>query len=170
MWKFLSTNELVKGAVIAALGYGLLALIVSPNTIIELLNGVFLGVLVMVVAIYWRMGWDALCGNEPYERSHRFAVGVALLWLSYAGFRTISVLIHSFEEWDWLRNSHFIGVFMMMAILAGIMQVTAPGLHSGREPPDDQEYIHGRDKPTLLAAMLLGLIVALIAYGFQRVG
>lgn len=160
MFRNLTRNTILKGAAAIAAVYVVAALIFSADTLVEIMNGLYLGVLVSVVAVYWRTGWDALKGEGEYGRVQHFAIGCTLLWISFTIIRSVSILTIAWPEWGWLRSSHFISIAQVLAVLAGFMQVTAPDFKSG--------YARGRDHDTLIGAMLLSVIVSVGAYIFQN--
>lgn len=169
MRKNLLRNEPLIGGLVIACLYLAIAYFVRPARMIELLNGAYIGVVVTVVLVYWRTGVAAILGVGRYGRVQRFALGCALQWLAFTMLRGLSAFMLSFDNMGWIRESHLVAIPVLMAVVAGVMQVTAPGM--GPDPEDlDQspsQFVHGRDGPMLLLAVTLGLIVACIVIAFE---
>lgn len=152
-------NEFARFCLMACTLFAIAALVLKADDLVDVCNGMFLGVFVTLCMVYWRTGMDAVRGHGPYSRVQHFALGCAFVWISFAGLRTIGVLaIHWPQMFDWMRSSYPLAFIEWIAIFGGIMQITAPGMKSG--------YMHGRDSRWLFCALLLGALVSVWAFTF----
>lgn len=169
MRRMLKTEPFIGGLVAAAVYVGV-AYFVRPARMIELLNGAYFGVLATVFVVWWRTGWEAIRGIGRYGRVQRFALSIALQWIAFSMLRGLSAVVRSADDLNWVRDSHAAAIPLFIAVIAGIMQVTAPGMgpdpEEGKRTPS-QLFVQGRDKPLLLLGLAVGLIVACVVIAFE---
>lgn len=156
------SSRILGKAIIVLIGYFALSWLISPDIMIELLNGLFIGTLATVAIVFRKVLLEAIEGKSDYGRVEQFALGLGFQWLALTMGRINSI---------WLRSStpegiidrisyHTTGLMIATAIVAGVMQITAPGWESG--------YLHGRDRRTLLVSSAVGLAIAFALFLLQR--
>lgn len=160
MHKFISSRKLVLFAVIAAALYAVLALLLPERFLMELFNGVFLGVVGAVSVVFFPLAIRAI-RNKTFDRVSQLVVGIILTWFSLIGSRALSVLINATGEATRIAASPIIGLLAYMAILGGVLHVTAPGMVE-----NEWKY----NKGLLACGLFVGFIVAGIAIFVQRNG
>lgn len=153
-------NELVHIALVAAGIFFVAASLIETRMLIDLFNGLLAGVMLVIIAAYYRLGIEALASGKTFTRVHRFAIGCALVWLAFAVLRIVGVLSTLWPSSADFRNSLFVAAAEFTAILGGVLQLTAPGHRSG--------YLHGRDGAWLAVAMMIGALASLWAFAVFR--
>lgn len=145
-------NRVVAIAVLStAIFLGLAYVFPMPHLLV-LLNGVFAGTMAAVTVAYWRLLWNAVLGIRPYDRVRQMTLGFALCWAAYI----ISVLSSIYFQSTGLdiNSSLFIAGSRYLAIIAAVLQVTAPDFGLG--------LFHGRDRKVLATGVVVGIIVAFV--------
>ena len=120
----------------------------------EILNGIFVGVAVVVCLVFWRVTLDTVSGRGEYHRAQRMALGITLLWVAF-NLRTFqSILYRATDNAQWVLDLPTSAAVTFIAIIAGYLQITSPGF---RMQPG---YVHGHSRARLAFAVILGTVVA----------
>lgn len=132
---------------------------IDPNLLMSVLNGLFAGLIVGVLAAYYRLIWEAIRGDGEYDRIRGYSLGLFLPWVAL--FMLISVSIYS-RSTEYYSGSNYMAAALgrYIAIIAAVMQVNA--LDFG------YAFLHGRDKMVVRASIVLGIAVAVTTVAFQQ--
>lgn len=143
-------SRVLLGVFVTLLFFLLIHLTLPSGVLIGVLNGVFTGAMAALVVAYWRLLWNAVRGIRPYDRVRQMTLGFATCWIAYGIGVLVSVYLQSsgFDQ----RASTMVAFSRYMAILAAVLQVTAPDFGLG--------LFHGRDRKTLWTGIVVGLVVA----------
>lgn len=144
-----------------SLFYFVLAFTVDRFTLYALLNGIFMGVTVAVIAVYWPMFWRSI-REVPFNRTSHLALGIGLVWIALIVSRALSIYTrHSNPELAVSAeafNNPFVGYVGLLAILGGVFHVSGAGIDS------HGKFTRGRNLLlicTIVGAVLAGSVVAL---------
>ena len=141
---------------LATLFFGLVAYS-DLETLIIVLNGLFVGSMVAIVVAYHQLIIGAAFGIGEYNRVRQMTIGFAVMWtvicLSAAGS------IYARWKGAELTAPMLTAAIRFLAIVGAVMQITAPDFGLG--------LFHGRDRKTLWAGFLLGTATAAAAILFQ---
>lgn len=148
------------GAFACAAFYGVLRLLLNPDQLIVILNGLFTGSIAAVLVAYGPLIWYAICGKQPYDRVWQMTLGFAILWAAVCVGVSNSIFIRT--TGDALPANDLTPIARYMAIIAACVQVTAPDFGLG--------IFHGRDRKVLWSAITMGLLVAAIIIIVQQHG
>ncbi len=148
------------GAAACAFVYALLRLMLSPDELVILLNGLFAGSITAVAVAYGPLIWYAVIGRHPYDRVWQMTLGFAVLWLAVCVGVANSVFLRASDLAP--PTTDLTPIARFLAIIAACIQVTAPDFGLG--------IFHGRDRKVLWSAVSLGLLVATLIIAVQQVG
>lgn len=141
---------------LAALFFGLVTYC-DLETLIIVLNGVFVGSMVAIVVAYHQLILGAALGIGEYNRVRQMTIGFAVMWtvicLSAGGS------IYARSRGAELTTPMLTAAIRYLAIIGAVLQITAPDFGLG--------LFHGRDRKTLWAGFILGLATAIAAMLFQ---
>lgn len=154
-----TTARIVMWAAFLTAGYFLLAKIVTPTLLLDVINGAFLGVLVAVFIVYSPLVWDSLW-NSKFDRVSQLSIGIGLLWLSIGMTKGWEGFIKYSGNPACLANHPLVGYIAFVAVCAGSLFVTAPGYHSTATPIP----FGGGNRKLLLIFGALGAFVALVLH------
>ena len=138
--------------VVGAIGFGILASTFTLDSLIVMLNGLFAGSLVSLLVAFGPLIWTLFRGKEPTSRAQELALGFFSLWIAYVLTAYVSVWTRSIGEAT-SNPSYMSALSRYIAVYAAVRQVTAPDYGLG--------FIYGRDRKILIAALALGLLVAI---------
>jgi hypothetical protein len=137
------------------------AIIFPPAVLVEMLNGLFIGVLFTVTVVYRKLIADSFTNYMLYTRVQQFAIGCALTWVAIACARFASIYFRSNGGTSQIAALDYVTAFgIYTAVCAGYMQITAPGWDDG--------YMHGRDRFTLVMASAVGIAIAFFVFWVQE--
>lgn len=157
MFANLAPNRVVPAALgLAALFFGLQSLM-TPDQLMVLLNGVFVGSVVAIVVAFHRVIIGALTGKEPYDRALQMTLGLAALWISATLGVVNSIYLRSLGSE--IPTTVFTALPRYLAIVAAVLQVTAPDFGLG--------IFYGRDRRALWLGAGLGAVFAVAVIWFQ---
>lgn len=128
-----------------------MAYTIPIDLFIVLLNGVFVGAMAAISIAYWPLVKNAILGVRPYDRVRQMTIGFVLCWFAY--IMSVSVSIHFRSADIDVQSSLLTAAGRYAAVVAAIMQVTAPDFGLG--------LFHGRDRKVLYTGIGVGLMVAL---------
>lgn len=150
-------------AVFLALVYWFFASIMPVDILVPLLNGIFVGVTLALFVAYWRLGWATIrLSRQEYRRADQFAIGIELMWAAIFINRSYAVYLRVIGQAHGFTDNHWVGVFVYMWIVAGFLQVTAPGLYEGLDVGKDKWTLY---ITTVLGALLAGVLVLAQGWG-----
>lgn len=152
MTKFMNRvgNDPLLAAIFAAIVFFILYALLPIRNLIIVLNGLFFGAMSAVVVSYWQLIVNTVAGEKPYDRVRQMTLSFVLCWIAYVGSAYGSVYLRSggLVVVDLTSTA----VFRYIAIVAALMQVTAPDFGLG--------IFHGRDRKALWTSLVIGLIVS----------
>jgi hypothetical protein len=147
-------------ALVCAAFYAILRMVVSPNELIILLNGLFFGAVTAVAIAYGKLVLFAILGRSPYDKVWQMTLGFFILWLAVFVAVANSVFIRTIGEPAPINDLTSIARYL--SIIAACVQVTAPDFGLG--------IFHGRDRKVLWASVTVGLLVAVLVILLQQFG
>jgi hypothetical protein len=130
----------------------------GPDRTIVMLNGLFAGSMVAIVVAYHRLIWFAMLGRGEYDRVRQMTLGFAVCWAAVCVGVANSVMLRA--SGGYVPTSELTAVARYLAIIAAILQVTAPDFGLG--------LFHGRDRRVLWTGGTLGLISAALVIALQE--
>jgi hypothetical protein len=135
-------------------------LVTSPGVMIVMLNGLFCGALVGLVAAYVPLIMRALHRSSEYPDVRQFSVGRGLAWASIAMGVAASVYVQAAD----LRTVPLtlVALARWTAICGAVLEVYSPeaGLNLG--------WTAGRDRTIMNVSLAAGLVVAVAVILAQR--
>lgn len=132
--------------------------LVPTPVLIELLNGLFLGLAFSVSVVFAPLLWRAI-KVKRFDRVAQLTVGIILTWISLALSRLASVVGVIVDRPGSMVGSHIVGLAAYLAVLGGILHITAPGMFEDR-----LQYNRG----ILVFAFVVGLGIAAATIFLQR--
>jgi hypothetical protein len=153
----LATSKAVGWFAGLSIAYFLATLVVPLPKLINVLNGAFLGVGVLVTVIYAPLFWRSVRKSE-LDRVALLAIGIGSLWAAYVGSRAVSAYYRNFGgDVSKAFNNPWVGYFILIALAAGVLHVIAPGY-----PADGVKgKFGGRYRWYVIAALAVGIGAAL---------
>lgn len=147
------------GFIVALTGCFLFMLLIIPSRIVvEIMNGVFLGIVGAMVIVYTAPLWT-LIKSRGFSRVAQMVVGILLLWLSVALSRGLSVAVNVAGDDVRPRLMPAIAAVAFLGIVAGILQLAATGTV-------DEKWRYNRD--LLGAGVVAGIVIAGVTIWVQR--
>lgn len=146
-------------AALAALGLYLLSIIIVPaHVLIPILNGIFLGLVGAVTVVFFPLFWRSI-RQKRFDRVAQLTIGIILTWASLILSRSAST-INRIVGPEAVTNTHLVTLAAYLAILGGVLHVTAPGMLE-----DKLRYNRG----LLALSLLIGGVIAGVAIYLQKV-
>jgi hypothetical protein len=152
MLKALARNKVMPFAALVVAIYFLIRIIFGLDNSVILLNGLFVGSVIAVGVTYSNILLNTVVGEGPYDRVRQMALGIALAWLAIIVGVTGSVVSKS--NGSYVMLNEYTPLSRYLAIVAAVVQVSAPDLGSG--------IFFGRDRRLLYVGVLTGAIVAIV--------
>jgi hypothetical protein len=124
-------TNLVKGKLVAwtaalAALFMLLVFLIEPRQLIDILNGVFLGVAIAVTMVYGPLLFHTL-KHSTFDRVSQLSVGISVLWFAAVLSRAYSAYYRYMGGGDTMLNSPVVSAVSYLCIVAGILFITAAG-------------------------------------------
>lgn len=151
--KFLATRTLLLAALLASLGFALLANVVPTSSLINVLNGVFMGVMAAVLVI-WVPGLYRALRQRRFGRVSQLVVGISLIWVAMGLQRGFSVFFRSVGQPNWLSNSPWLALIIYIAVIGGILHIIAPSTSDDGALPTQERWTLGI---AFAAALVVGV-------------
>lgn len=152
----------ISALVTFALIFGALIFLFPNGEAHEVLNGVYVGIALVIFLVFRRVTFDTLLGRGEYRRAQRMALGLALLWIAF-NLRTLaSILYRATNNQQWVLDLPLGALVTYIAILAGYLQITSPGF--GMEPG----YIHGQSRRWIVFSFAVSILVGFGVIWLQR--
>lgn len=134
--------------------YAILAATIDVSMLIQILNGVFVGVVVAVTPPYWQLIWEQVSIAKPYDREHQFTLGISLLWAGAIMNRLISIGARTIQgDVALISDTQFTAATIYVLIIAGLLQITAIS---------QSDPYTSRDRTFLIRSAVAGAIVAVV--------
>lgn len=143
-------SRLAQFGAIAVITYVMLVITVPNMILLSLMNSLFLGVVGMVTIVFFPLFIRAL-KDKAFDRVTQLTIGIILTWFSMIGGRIASVMITTTGEASRIAISPYIAAIAYLAIVGGILHVTAPGM---------VEHEWRYNKRLLVVGLLVGLLIA----------
>lgn len=147
------------GFIVALTGLFLLLMLALPaRIVVELLNGVFLGIVGAMIIVYTAPLWRMI-KSRGFGRVAQMVVGLALLWVAIALSRGLSVVVNIAGDDIRPRLMPAIATVAFIGIVAGVLQLSATGTV-------DDKWTYNRH--LLAAAGVVGGVIAAVTVWVQR--
>jgi len=158
MFKSLALNRVLWASAGLVAVFVALQQLLDPNLLMSILNGLFAGAVVTIVAAYYRLIWAAVRGDGEYDRVRQLTLGLFLLWVAIVVNLGVSIYARSTEY----QPATYTGAALAryLAIIAAVLQVGALDISFA--------LFHGRDRAVLWACLVLGVVVAVTAIAVQQ--
>lgn len=151
MLKALGNNRVIPISVLVAATYAIMRLALGLNDFIIVLNGLFVGSVITVALTYSNILVASVFGDGPYDRVRQMALGIAIAWVAIV-IGVISSVIGR-ANGQYITLTEYTPISRYLAVVAAIVQVTAPDLGEG--------IFFGRDRRLLYIGVAAGLAVAI---------
>lgn len=120
------------------------------NSLITVLNGVFIGSICGIVFAFWRLLKSTVIGAPPFDRARQYALSVFIMWIAI--FLTALISIISRASGNDPVPYALVAASRYFVIIAAILQITAPDFGSS--------FFAGKDRKFLWTAVIIGLVVS----------
>lgn len=165
MLKIFGTNAIIKAGLALALIFAGLVTFFPNGDAHEILNGVFIGVGLMVYMTFSRVTWQTLLGRGPYRRGQLIALSLAIIWLAATIRVLLSIAYRASNESAWLLNLPFSALMTYLFIVAGVIQIIAPSVG---QTGDEGRFMHGHSVGWIWFAAASGVTAATVVIWLQR--
>jgi hypothetical protein len=157
------SRKLVKDGLSLALVFVVFIKAFPEGAAHEILNGIFVGMAVLIAVLYRNITIDTIMGRGEYGRAQRMALSLAILWAAL-NLRTLqSILYRSSDQQPWILNLPITPLVTYLVIIAGYLQLTSPNFKQ-----NTARRMHGQSKTTVAVAATLGFITAAGMIWLQR--
>lgn len=123
----LTARKLLAFTVIAVGVYLLMAALIPSQLLVQVLNGIFLGLVSAVSIVFFPLFWRAIT-HRSFDDVAQLTIGIVLAWSSLIISRSTSVFGQITNTTSGLSNSAPVAFATYLAILAAILHITAPGM------------------------------------------
>lgn len=154
------TSGLANAAIVALILYIVLLLALPTRVFVELLNGIFLGMVGAVTVVFFPLFWRSV-RQKKFDRVAQLTIGIILTWFSLILSRSLNVLGKITGETVALASSPLVTLAAYLAIVGGVLHITAPGMMDDR-----LKY----NKGLLAGALIVGAVIACFTIFAQRNG
>lgn len=149
-------NTVFRNALLVVAGYWSLAWLVPNKILIAVLNMTLIAVCVMVLFVYAPYALQ-LWKHTKLDKVQQLTLGIVVSWLGLLLARSWVVTIWTFDQLAWMRSSAFIGFYVFLAIIAGVLHITAPR-------SEDEPMISWTLSQRIGITVLFGGVAATILY------
>ena len=157
----ITTPKLLVWAVFLTLIFLLINNFVDSRILISVLNGIFFGISAAVLIVYSPLIHYTIT-NNVFDRISQLCIGIGLVWLSMVAQRGWSMYNRFFGNINATANSPFTGFIVFVAILGGVLFVSAPGYNNSLP------RFAGKNREMLTwFAVIGGLITGVMYYYMQ---
>lgn len=154
-----NTSKLALYSVIAGAVFAALALFVPTYILIPIMNAICIGVVLTVTIIFSPLIARSL-HDKSFDRVSQLMVGMLLMWLSLLGSRGASIYINITGRSEEVTSSPVIAFLAYMAIIGGVLHVTAPGIVSTND--------WAKNRRVLVAGVVSGAILGCLVLWLQH--
>jgi|WetSurMetagenome_2_1015567.scaffolds.fasta_scaffold542253_2 hypothetical protein len=152
MFQSKAIRVITGAAVSLAALYAILQIVLGLDDFIILLNGAFVGAGITYIIAFSDILRDAVTGKGPYDRVRQMALGMIIVWCALVV--GIIASVYGRASGRYMSYSELTPMSRYLAIVGGIVQITAPDIGQG--------LFYGRDRRLLIFALGVGIIVALV--------
>lgn len=124
--------------------------------LVQIFNGMFLGLVGAVAVVFFPLFWRAITRRE-FDRVSQLSIGIILTWVSLIISRSLNVIGQTQGDLNRLPPSA-IALAAYLAIIGAVLHITAPGMV-------EQRWVY--NKGILIAAVFAGLLIGATAILFQ---
>lgn len=142
--------KLLGGAFAVLAPFVILRAFIAPAPLIMVLNGLLVGSLVAVLMAFWPLLRDTIKGLDPFTRAEQMTLSFILKWVVIA--LGVSTSIYSRTADLPVISFTTVALARYLAIIAAIMQVTAPDFGLG--------LLETRDRKRMAASLIVGFFCA----------
>lgn len=126
------------------------------SMLIDLINGLFFGVCISVLMVLIPLVGRAIV-TPTFDRVSQLTMGMFIVWIAVTTMRAFSVFRRATEQTN-LVNSPVISAASWMAIIGGLLYISAPGMVG-------PELKH--NKFFLCLVMVVGIMFAIVTFIFE---
>lgn len=155
--KRLTRRTLLMASLVALSVYLVLAAALPTRILVAVMNGLFLGMVVSVSVVFAPLIKRAVLLRD-FDRVAQLTIGIFLSWTSLIISRSVNTYGKIFDKPGEAAGSGMVAVAAYLAILGGILHVTAPGMVD-----DKLKY----NKGLLALAAMVGAVAAAVAIWLQ---
>lgn len=148
--------------IVSLMTVGFVALLITlpARVVVDLMNGIFLGVVGSVMVAFFPLIVRFL-DSKTFDRVSQLTVGIVTLWVVVIVGRVMSVIINATGPEMREKLLPYIACLAYVGVVAGVLQLSATGTVDGQ-----WRYNRG----LVAAAVAFGVTVACVAIYVQRVG
>lgn len=152
MLKTIFVSRVLYATLAAAALYMAMRVTLGLDNMIVILNGAFVGAGFTYVIAFSDILQDAILSRGPYDRVRQMALGMIIVWCAVS--IGIASSIYGRAIGSYISLTELTPLSRYLAIVGGIVQITAPDLGFG--------FFYGRDRRLLIFALLTGIVVAVV--------
>ena len=156
-------SRIVLAGIALSLIYLSLAWVLPLSAFIDVLNGIFVGVMVAVAIVYFPLFWASL-RTPRFDRTAQLSVGIGCVWLSLAIARVFSAWLFVNNETGGFLSNPISGYAIFLAIIGGALHITAPGYPPENSPPLPVRFAGNNRWLLLFSAIVGGAGAVLLRY------
>lgn len=157
MNRLFSSRLMAFSALASMILFAVMVLVVPTSDLIELLNGLFLG-LAVLVGIVWGPGLArTLVSRGPVNRVKLFAAGIGCIWLSVLLQRLLSFAYRYFGRPDGWTDHWAWSLAIWLAMMGAVYHIAASGTDDTGRFNDPERLLLYIGVPASLAATLIFL-------------
>lgn len=151
-------NQVVYGFIaLIAVFFFLISMFPTAQLII-VLNGIIFGCFAAIANAYWKLWLMAITGDgRKYDQIRQMTISIILQWIVIFGSVWTSFKLRSMGIE--ITASHETVLIRLLAILAAVLQVTAPDFGLG--------IFYGRDRKVLWTGIVAGTVFAVFVIYLQ---
>lgn len=154
------TSKLALYSVAAGAVFAALALFVPNNVLLPIMNAVCIGIVCSVTIVFLPLIQRSI-KDKSFDRVSQLMIGMLLMWLSLIGSRGANIYIGITGKADEVAASPVVAFLAYMAIMGGVLHLTAPALVSQSE--------WQRNRKVLTIGVVSGLVLALVVLLLQSI-
>lgn len=150
----LFASRVAQWAFLLTLAYCAVASVVPTKALITALSGAFLGIAGVVLFVYGPLIAASITGK--FHRVAMLALGMGCIFLSFVMLRVWSIYTRAYGSPPELVNHPVVGYIVFVALMGGILHVTAPGYPV--EPV--KHHFGGRYRWLIVGAIIGGAVLS----------
>lgn len=154
--------------VLLVAGFLLLLVTIPARVLVDLMNGLFLGVVGAVMIVYSPLLYR-MFDSRRFDRISQMVLGIVILWLAAIIGRTLSVIVNALGPQVRDQLMPCIAGVAFLGILAGVLQLSATGTVD-KQLTDGTVERWRYNRGLLLAAGAVGVVIFLATVWVQRNG
>jgi hypothetical protein len=144
---------------ISALIFYLMIMFLDPNTLIILLNSLFVGTMISISVAYGSILIPAIFGIRPYDDVRVLAIGIFGGWFAYGLVVISSIYVNAADLPRSVLAITSIGRWI--AINSAVIQIVAPDFNQ------EKSFFYGRDRKLLILGLFLGVAFTALVFYLQ---